>query len=69
MADGSRSQQATLGCGTLILIALIVAIFSRPGLGDLEHEVRELRTEVRHLKTAVDDQSAEIRALRQKMEK
>ena len=36
MPDERRTQQATLGCGTLILIALIVLFFSRPGLSDLE---------------------------------
>jgi hypothetical protein len=68
MADEKRSQQATLGCGTLILIALIVAIFSHPGVGDVEREVRNLRSEVGELKKSVDAQSAEIKALRAKLE-
>ena len=42
----NRSQQATLGCGTLILIALIVMFFSKGDTKDLEREVKELRTEV-----------------------
>jgi len=69
MADDRRSQQATLGCGTLILIAVIVALFSHPGVGNLESEVRSLRSDVGELKKAVDAQSAEIRALRQKLDK
>ena len=69
MADEKRTQQATLGCGTLILIAVIVALFSHPGVGGLEREVRDLRSEVRELKKAVDAQSDEIKSLRQKLEK
>jgi hypothetical protein len=64
MADDRRAQQATLGCGSLVLIALIVLIFSRPGLGDLEREVHGLRSEVGELRKAVEAQSAEIQALR-----
>ncbi len=40
LAGGTRP--ASLGCGTLILIALIVLIFSRPGIGDLESRVDHL---------------------------
>jgi hypothetical protein len=31
--DESRTQRATLGCGTLILIALIVLFLRKPGIG------------------------------------
>jgi len=33
-----RGQEASLGCGTLILIALIVMIFSRGGDTKAEHK-------------------------------
>ncbi len=46
MANDNRTQHATLGCGTLILIALIVLFFSKPGMSDLQQEVKSLRTEV-----------------------
>jgi hypothetical protein len=69
MADEKRTQQATLGCGTLILIALIVMFFSRPGMGDLEREVRGLRSEVGELRKSIDAQSTEIKALRERIEK
>jgi hypothetical protein len=48
----------------LALIAIIVAIFSRGGTGNLEREVRGLRSEVGALKKAVEAQSDEIRKLR-----
>jgi hypothetical protein len=69
MADDRRSQQATLGCGTLILIALIVMFFSSPGMKDLESEVHGLRGEVGELKKTVETQTVEIQALREQVGK
>jgi hypothetical protein len=69
MANDARSQQATLGCGTLILIALIVSFFSRPGLGELERDVHALRSDVAELRRAIDQQSAQIKGLQDKLEK
>jgi cell division protein FtsB len=65
MADANRSQQVTLGCGTLILIALIVLFFSGRGGDDVKHEVQNLDSSVKQLKTAIDSQSDQIKALRQ----
>jgi type II secretory pathway component PulM len=65
----NRTQQATLGCGTLILIALIVMIFSRADTKDLEREVKELKTEVGALKKTIETQTGEIKALREKVGK
>ena len=66
MSIHNQSQQATLGCGSLILIALIVMIFSGRG-GDLEREVKELWSEVGALKKAIEGQSEEIRQLRNRL--
>jgi hypothetical protein len=68
MADDKRSQQVSLGCGTLILIALIVLIFGGRGTGDLAREVHGLRSEVGELKKSVEAQTAEIKALQQKLD-
>ena len=57
------SQKVSLGCGTLILIALIVLIFSREGVDNVEKEVRELRREVAELKQTVQAQTEEIKKL------
>jgi hypothetical protein len=65
-ATGARP--ATLGCGTLLLIGIVVAIFSRPGVGDLETRVSGLRTSVEDLKKASDAQTSEIRELRKAVE-
>jgi hypothetical protein len=43
-----------VGCGTLILIALIVLFYSRPGVTDRE---RDVRSEVSDLKQAVESQT------------
>jgi hypothetical protein len=69
MAEDTRQHQVTLGCGTLILIALIVMFFSGPGVGDLEREVRALRSDVGDLNKAVENQSEQIRRLQDKMAK
>jgi hypothetical protein len=67
MLDERRTQHATLGRGTLILIAWIVLLFSRPGISDLERDVRSLRSEVADLKKAVDSQTKEIQRPHEKL--
>jgi Sec-independent protein translocase protein TatA len=62
-----RTQQASLGCGTLILIALIVLFFS--GRGDIESEVRKLRADIKEVKQLVEAQNNQIRLLRDRLEK
>lgn len=63
-----QTQGVSLGCGTLILIALIVMMFSGRGSGDLKRDVRALRSEIAELKKSVDAQSAEIKVLQQKID-
>jgi hypothetical protein len=66
MADDNRSTQVSLGCGSLILIALIVLFFSRGShVGDLRDEVRHLRSDVSELKVLIEGQGQEIRQLRE----
>jgi Sec-independent protein translocase protein TatA len=69
MADERRTQQVSLGCGTLILIALIVLFFSGRGTGDIEREVRGLRSEVGELKKEVEALRGEVRAWHEAAEK
>jgi cell division protein FtsL len=63
------SQTVTLGCGTLILIALIVMFFGQSDTKNVEREVKELRTEVSALKKTIERQTDEINALREKVGK
>lgn len=48
-----NSQKAGLGCGTLILIAIIVLIFGNAGSKELTTEVQALRLDVAQLNSAV----------------
>lgn len=74
MADSQSVQKVQLGCGTLILIALIVLFFSNGGLNrrvdtsQLESDVQQLRSEVRELKQTINDQTEQLKALEQKLE-
>jgi type II secretory pathway component PulM len=68
MADFNRSQQVNLGCGTLILIALIVIIFGGGRNDGAKQEVQSLDSTIRQLKTAIDSQADQIKALRQAIE-
>lgn len=54
-----RKNVASLGCGTLILIALIVLFFSGGDTSQLESEVASLRHEVEALR----DEQAETHRL------
>ena len=58
-----------LGCGTLIIIALIVAAFSQVDNEDLESDILGLGLIVQELKQAVDFQINEIQELHSKIDK
>jgi hypothetical protein len=62
------TNPAGLGCGTLILIALIVLFFSRPGIGEMETKVSNLQLTVEALRKASEIQTHEIRELRKTVE-
>ena len=48
-----EGQQVSLGCGTLMIIALIVMIFAGRGQDDVGDELRLLRNEIVELKTSI----------------
>jgi hypothetical protein len=50
----AKGQSVSLGCGTLILIALIVLFFSQGTSHEIEQQVRGVRSEVAEVKKAVD---------------
>ena len=65
------ARPASLGCGSLILIAIIVALVT----GSLERDVSRLQRDLSHLQAAVErlevtnaEQLEEIRALREAYE-
>ena len=70
MGNDDRTQQtATLGCGSLILIALIVLLFGKSSTQDLEKEIKSLSAEVKELKQAVEAETARVKELRDNLEK
>ena len=63
--DKSRAAVApvSLGFGTLIIIAIIVAVFGDPDLGPLQNRVGQIQGSVGRLEDAVGAQMREIRRL------
>lgn len=58
------ARPATLGCGTLIIIAIIVAMFSQSGADDIEQRLRIMEQSIERLSQQMTQQSSDIRALR-----
>jgi hypothetical protein len=66
-----NSQKVGLGCGTFILIAIIVLIFGNAGNEELSQDIRQLRQEVSDLTSSVqqlesklDGQSEQLKGIR-----
>lgn len=68
MQSDDNNQKVTLGCGTLILIALIVLIFSNAGNDEINTELRQLQLKINNLESAVEKQNREITKLRATIE-
>lgn len=64
----AATTPASLGCGTLIIIAVIVAFVTRPGMDELESHVFSLQKSVDELKESVDAQTTKIEQLRMQIE-
>jgi len=62
------NQKATLGCGTLILITLIVMTFSGTHSRGNRQELRQLQTEIRTLQSMVQAQHLAIQELQRVIE-
>jgi hypothetical protein len=65
--DDRTTQQANLGCGTLILIAVIVLIFSGRGTGEIKDEVKQLRQTVAGLEAKIDAQQTILKRIEDKI--
>lgn len=72
MADDRRSGPVSLGCGTLIVIGLIVLFFSGGGrIQNMEDELRKMSRDIRNFRAviktqtqAIEKQTQEIRELK-----
>ena len=59
--ENSSDNKVQLGCGTLIVIALIVMIFSGDrDTNELQKEVRDLSTKIERLETKIDEISKKL---------
>jgi len=57
-----------LGCGTLILIAMLILLLGNLGAKDLRRDVQQLKAQVEELRATVQAQTVEIRLLRASLE-
>jgi hypothetical protein len=62
-----KNQKTTLGCGTLILIALIVMIFGNMSGHEATEEIKKLSQEVQTLRSTVSDQTKAIKKLEESL--
>lgn len=69
MSESGQTQRVSLGCGTLILIGIIVLIFSSGHNEKTVKELSSLRTEISQLQQTVEKQTHEITVLQEKIEK
>ena len=67
MTKDNRTQQVGLGCGTLIVIALIVWFFGNRGTDDVQKEVQALREQVTKLQESVEAQPPRTTAVLNKL--
>jgi hypothetical protein len=58
-----KNQKTTLGCGTLVLIALIVLIFGNVFGKESNEEIKRLSREVQRLQSTVSEQTQAIKRL------
>jgi hypothetical protein len=59
-----NERKVTLGCGTLILIALLVLLFGDLSVHRTTKQVIQLRQEMHELRGMVSSQSKQIEAMR-----
>jgi len=62
-----RGREVSLGCGTLVIIALIVLFCSGLGNREVQKEVSQLWASVNKLRRKVEEQTQEIRVLQAKI--
>jgi hypothetical protein len=63
-----KNQKVSLGCGSLILIALIVLILGNAHQDELRDQVKRLDDDVKRLESSIQLQSQEIRELKRALE-
>lgn len=69
MTPPDNSTKASLGCGSLILIAIIVLIFSNGRNDAVEKQLRDTQSELKELKAEVATQSATLSRIEDSLRK
>jgi hypothetical protein len=65
---GLGARPATLGCGTLLLIGIVVALFTRSGFQNMERRLERVEHSADSLRAEIAQQTIEIRQLRSTIE-
>lgn len=71
MPTQNGSQKVQLGCGTLILIALIVLFFSNSNssrTANLEAQIHNLQSQIDKLQNSIDSQTVSIADIQTKVD-
>jgi hypothetical protein len=70
MGDGASDNKVQLGCGTLIIIAIIVALFSGGrGNRDLRRQLEEVNQKLDRLEQKLDELSRKVGGQAQNVER
>ena len=67
--DRPVPPQVSLGCGTLILIALIVLILGNAGSADNEEEFKKINQKLDSMDSTITDLKRELSDLRKELKK
>ena len=63
-----KNEKVSLGCGSLILIALIVLIFANTGKDELRADIKALDADVKSLQSSIQLQSQQLQELTRAIE-
>jgi septal ring factor EnvC (AmiA/AmiB activator) len=69
MTTPDNNTKASLGCGSLILIAIIVLIFSNGKNDEMEVELRGARTSIKSLESEIEAQSDTLSRIEDELKK
>lgn len=67
MAERTPEQTVQLGCGTFIVIGLIVLIFTRSSTDDIVRDLGDVRSEITELRKLVEAQSAQLEEIHNRL--
>lgn len=69
MTNPDNNTKASLGCGSLILIAIIVLIFSNGKNEEMENQLRGAQTSIKNLESEIETQSDTLSRIEDELKK